>query len=452
MRVAWQSGVLCALRDTGLSFSHVDGASGGTITAAMLLSGLDPTEMVQRWDDLDVRDFASFLPLLDYLRGPDRLPALGDATGVRDRVLPHLGVDIAMIRDATARTGAVGTFNVCDFASKTCVAIPNHELALELLVAAVSLPLEMPAVHHGGRTYTDAVWIKDANVLEAVRRGATEIWLLWCIGNTARYGDGPFEQYVHMIEMSASGGLFAELAVVAGINARRRSGEAALGSTTPVVLHIVKPVVPLPLDPEFFLGGVSAATLVDMGHRDACAYLAAASADGVRLDESATAMTEPPLGVRLHERMHGTLEALGPVTLDLVVEVRDLEAFLADPAAPIPVVGHLDAAPGRLLLQSGSLRVTDAGAVYTLALRMSGAPTTLTCTRTGQGSVLGAWHRAGGLDVHDESGNRLGELRMSLRDAAAAVARMEPSGAHDLADRATAVSRLARFLFGQVLH
>ena len=453
MRVAWQAGVVSALEDAGLQFAHVDGASGGTMTTGMLLSGLSPAQMVQRWTTLDVHGFSALLPLTDYLRGPAQLPALGDASGVRDKVFPHLGIDLDAVRSATGRTGTVGTFNVCDFTAKTCVAMPNDEMTLDLLVAAVSLPLVMPAVAHDGRTYTDAVWIKDANVLEAVRRGAEEVWLVWCIGNTPRYGAGPLEQYVHMIEMSASGGLFAELAVVADINARRRAGEAVLGSTTPVVLHVVKPAVPLPLDPDFFAGRITAATLVDMGHRDACAYLAAATPDGVALDESATAMADLPLGVRMRERLHGDLDGLGEVELEVVSELRDLAAFSADPTVPVPVVGHLDLldrGEARLLLSGGELSVVDEEVRYRLQLRVDGRPTTLLGVKSMRGSAgLDAWNSFSRMDVRDgaHAEHRLGELRMRLRDAAEFVAAIEPSGAHDLADRAKAVGEVTSLLW-----
>ena len=81
-----------------------------------------------------------------------------------------------------------GTFNVADFDSKICVAIPHDEIDLDRMIAGVSLPIFLPAVQSGGRTWTDAVWIKDANLLEAVRRGCTELWLIWCIGNTPLWG------------------------------------------------------------------------------------------------------------------------------------------------------------------------------------------------------------------------------------------------------------------------
>jgi len=61
------------------------------------------------------------------------------------------------------------------------------------------------------RLYLDSVWIKDANPTEAARRGCEEMWLVWCIGNTGVYRSGAFNQYVHMIELSANGGLFEEL-------------------------------------------------------------------------------------------------------------------------------------------------------------------------------------------------------------------------------------------------
>ncbi len=61
MRVAYQAGVLKALQEFGLTFSHADGTSGGTMNLAMLLSGLSVDEMCERWRTLDVRHFASLI-------------------------------------------------------------------------------------------------------------------------------------------------------------------------------------------------------------------------------------------------------------------------------------------------------------------------------------------------------------------------------------------------------
>lgn len=59
MRVAYHAGVLRALEEAGLRFSHVDGTSGGIINTAMVLSGLTPTEMCDRWRSLNVKDSIS---------------------------------------------------------------------------------------------------------------------------------------------------------------------------------------------------------------------------------------------------------------------------------------------------------------------------------------------------------------------------------------------------------
>lgn len=70
MRVAWQTGVVRALSQAGLELQHVDGTSGGIMTAGMMLSGQTPGEMGRRWSSLDVKNFSSLLPLGEYLGGP----------------------------------------------------------------------------------------------------------------------------------------------------------------------------------------------------------------------------------------------------------------------------------------------------------------------------------------------------------------------------------------------
>ncbi len=362
MRVAWQSGVLARLEEEGLEFAHGDGTSGGILSLGMLLSGLSPTEMCGRWQTLRVTDFVSLLPLREYLRSPSDLVAFGDSSGLREKVFVHLGIDEDRIRGTTDMTG---TFNVCNFDTKLCEAVPHTEVDVDLMVAGMSLPLFTPAVERNGTTYTDAVWIKDANLLETVRRGFTDLWLVWCIGNTPRWGNGPLEQYVHMIEMSANGALFAEFDVIRDVNERRRAGEAVHGTTEPVRVHAICPTHPLPYDPEFVLGRISADTLVAMGYRDASRYLANADAQGTPLDHHATQMREHDRGVRLQERLTGTAEVGGrpaaALTLDLSVEVTDLDAF-ADGTSAADVCGRVTFGPWGppRMVRDGSCRiVTD---------------------------------------------------------------------------------------------
>lgn len=303
MRVAYQAGVLLALEEEGLTFFHADGTSGGTINLAMLLSGLSPAEMCERWRTLNVRDFVSFLRLKKYLRSLN-WPAFGGAEGLKGKVYPHLGIDAGRIR---AAEGIEGTFNVCDHDDKTNRAVPHREVDEDLLVAGVSLPMLMPPVERDGKLYVDSVWIKDANPSEAVRRGAEELWLVWCIGNTSRYRDGAFNQYVHMIEMSANGGLFEELAHL----------RSELGDALPK-LHVIKPEYPLPLDPDFYLGRIDASALIATGYRDAKRYLGSPSP--AEWGPGATKMRDQPPGAAFVEHVDGA---------EIRVDIRDADRFFS---------------------------------------------------------------------------------------------------------------------------
>ncbi|MFD3939919.1 patatin-like phospholipase family protein [Streptomyces sp. NPDC058611] len=431
MRVAWQTGVVRALKEYGVTFDHVDGTSGGIMTAGMLLSGQDPAEMGRRWSALCVQDFSSLLPLTDYLKGPWSLPALGDAKGMVRKVLPALGIDVGAIRSSPV----AGTFNVADFVTKTCVAIPHTDIDLELMAAGMSLPLFVPPLRRGPHVWTDAVWIKDANVTEALRRGADELWLVWCIGNAPYWGDGPLEQYVHMIEMSANGALFAEL-------------DAAAAADRPFVLHVIKPRFPLPLDPEFLAGRIAADTLVDMGYRDAWDYLDAAAchpaaSSGVPKTSACTAMQDPPRGMRFRERMRG--EARGTeLVLDVTVELPLPAAGAPSPGARL--VGHVDHEPwgGRVLLADGRVETDGTGFAYVARVRWDGGWQEVRARRgLADDPGLDLWSDAREITFHAGNGFSA-ELKLGLRDAARALASVEPYGAHGFRDRTEALTELVR--------
>lgn len=421
MRVAWQSGVVKALHDAGITFDHVDGTSGGIMTTGMLLSGLTPEEMCERWSTLDVHDFSSPLDVADYLTGPWNLPGLGDADGIIRKVFPHLGIEPATIR----QSAVPGTFNVADFVTKTCVPVPHTDVDAELLAAGMSLPLFMPPLRRGARIWTDAVWIKDANVAEAVRRGADEVWLVWCIGNTSYWGDGPLEQYVHMIEMSAGGGLVADLELVAA-------------SGRELVLHVVKPEHPLPLDPEFFAGRITASSLVDMGYRDAQAYLDSRSDGGVPHQPSCTAMTDLPPGVRFRQQWHGELDGV-PLTVELTVELPEA----GDHGVPTRVAGHLAHPPwgGRVPLAGGTVEISPGTLTVRADARINGTwvPVVLS---SGVSGDLGweDWLRPD--DPRLTVGDRATDVRVRVRDSVRTVLSVEPFGVHGVTARAALLARM----------
>lgn len=418
MRVAWQAGVMRALEEAGLAFDHVDGTSGGILTAAMMLSGIDGVEMCRRWRGLSASAFGSALLFGEYLKGPWSLPALGDADGIIDKVFPALGIDADAVRTSADRGLPAGTFNVVEFTSKECLALESAEVDAELLAAGMSLPGWVTPLRRDGHVYTDAVWVRDAGVAEAVRRGADEIWLVWCIGNTPYWGDGPLEQYVHMIEMSAAGALAADFDLA-----------AALGH--PFTLHVIAPVTPLPLDPEFYLGRISSDALVARGYADARAYLERATPAGLPHDLACTAMTVPPVSVRFTDR---------PAAAGLEAEFT----------VQIPVDGGLEGASvvGSVRLGgwdepaylAGGVVTMDAGVLrYRGTVRVAGTDVPLECERE---LVDDPGPDAWGDFTHARVtvGGAVFEASLGLGGVARLVASIEPVGAHGVGERARAVN------------
>lgn len=390
MRVAYQAGAIKALYDQGLRFSIADGSSGGTMNLAALLSGLSPDQLCARWRTLAVTGFISLRPLSAYLRFP-ATGALGDFDGIVGYVFPHLGIDVSRM---TATQGISASFNVADFAAKQAVAIPHAEMSIELLCAGISLPLATPAMSYRGRTWTDAVWIRDSNLLGAIDAGADELWVIWCIGNTPDFKSGLLEQYVHMIELAAIGHLNAELAAIEAINARITAGEKVGGRDRPIIVHVIRPPVPLPLDPDFLLGHIDSATLIALGHSDASRYLLAGATAGTPLTPAATQTPSPGRGVSFRETMRGRItwgaqepvqgargDAAIPVALHATINIDDVAAFVRDPAHGGRLHGWLEAhrlggwlpsADGRFGLFTPTADPDVSHMVYDLRLRVNG--------------------------------------------------------------------------------
>ena len=352
MRVAYQAGVLRALEERGLVFHHADGTSGGTINLAMLFSGHTPREMCDRWRTLNVRDFASMMPPADYLAPHDML-AFGDADGIRANVFPHLGIEC---RNINAAAGMEGTFNVCNFTRKTNEVVSHRDIDTDLLVAGISLPVFMPPVARGDALYVDSVWIRDANLAESLRQNAEEIWVVWCIGNSPRYRRGIFHQYVHMIELSANGALFADFEGIEEHNKRVRDG----GDGHEVRVHIIKPATPLPLDPDLFLGNITSGELIAMGYADASRYLSTMDARGVPLTPEATAMSDTGQGITFRETMAGFFglgevdphqgaskgKAVGTsLAMHATIAINDMDTFIADPSHTGEITGDISFPP-----------------------------------------------------------------------------------------------------------
>jgi len=276
----------------------------------------------------------------------------------------------------------------------------------------------MPPVRRDGTLYVDSVWIKDANPGEAVRRRCDELWLVWCIGNSNAYRPGFLNEYVHMIELSANGGLFEEL----GHLQREAAGQLPR-------LHVIKPEYPLPLDPDFYFGRIDADALVAMGYRDAKTYLARRSEQGVAWDPAATRMRDQPRGVAFSKRLRGSVDG-SRVELRVRSDVRDLERF--DDRHGAELVGVLDHERlGRgLLARGGSFWLDGRRQVYEVVFDLAGEEVRL--------EVRGGTARL--------ATNKTGSIRLGLRERLRFLSTIQPSGTDSVAARLRATWRLMRLL------
>ena len=341
-------------------------------------------------------------------------------------------------------TGVVGTYNVCNFATKTAEVVEHRDIDLELLVAAVSLPMLMPAVVRRGTPYTDAVWIRDSNIPEAVARGSDEIWLVWCIGNTPAYHNGLFRQYVHMIEMAANGSLLRDLGYIADRWPQR-----------PVRVHVIKPEYPLPLDPAYFTGQIDAATLIALGYQDACRYLDNPAPLSAPWQPGITQMREAPAGAAARLVLSGSFTPASPehggrpepgkndgtgITLHLQLQARGRSS--AGRPCELTVAGDVSA-PGlrpHTLIESGvAVLDPDAGLTLRLGWRDKAGRRSLLATPEASGRGLAVTLR----DDGDGGVIGTGTVPVAWRQLALALASVHATDAASVAQAARRGTDLA---------
>jgi predicted acylesterase/phospholipase RssA len=478
MRTAYQAGAARALIESGLVFTHMDGTSGGSINMSMLLSGISPSEMSARWSSLPIRDFVSFLPLQEYLSSP-QWPAFGSHKGVAEKVLPHLGVDLDQVRNAD---GVDAVYNVLNFSRKMVKVIPHRAIQLDMMLAGMSLPIAMPAIESEGEWFCDPAFIRDANLVEAVRRGAEELWVLWVIGNTPVYKNGAFNQYVHMLEIAANGALFADLERISEMNERIRGGETIWGHTQPIRVHVIRPAHALPLDSELYLGRINAATLVGMGYSDAKRYMSTMNPEGTPLNSDATRMPPEKLGFTFREMMEGPFawEATDPklgaaegekvctkLTMRATISIYDLDRFLAEANHPGSMVGEIDFKPlgmampstqGVFNLFSPSDDPTLKYMVYELGFESGGKPYYMAGKKlVRQHSVLDLWKDTTTLYTRLHEGTDAtgpvvgaGVLSLSMPELVKMIPTMHALNAQTPKEELEAVSRFGKFFLGEL--
>jgi predicted patatin/cPLA2 family phospholipase len=220
LKVAFQAGVLQVwLDEAGLTFDHVDAASGGVFNLAMMCQGMSGLEIANNWRHLNPRAGISFnaaaFPKLLYAE------SLFTLDRYRQHVFTGWRLDWGKIRASTLRA----TFNVFNFSRKALQILEPKDMTEDLLVACVSLPMWFPPVHINGETYIDAVYLTDANIEEAIRRGADEVWVIWTVSEKDEWQPGFIATYFQIIETSANGHYKAMLKRIADNNEAIMQGE-----------------------------------------------------------------------------------------------------------------------------------------------------------------------------------------------------------------------------------
>jgi predicted acylesterase/phospholipase RssA len=382
IKVAYQAGCLQVLLDEAqLTFDHVDGASGGCFNAAMLCSGMSGTQIADAWRNLNPFDMIAF-----NTREFDKLlwaRSIATLDKLRSHVFPAWGIDFEKIRRCTSPRA---TFNVYNFSKKRLEVIDNDAMDEDLLVASVALPMWFPPVERDGDILFDAVYCTDANVGEAVRRGADELWCIWTVADQPEYRDGFLAQYFHIIETVSDTKFFREWEEVEAVNrALERHGQDTSRATPDLMLregyaahadfrpppgrkhveqHLIKQEVPL-----HYLINLSQdrlAEAVEMGVRDARAYCRAKGLLRRGSDPGpAKLVTQAPIGMEFTEVMKGYFrvgadspeEGARMGRLDnnklmfkLTVHIEDLDQFIRYPEHEARATGYVecDALGGRL--------------------------------------------------------------------------------------------------------
>jgi predicted acylesterase/phospholipase RssA len=367
MKVGFQAGVLEVwLDEAGLTFDHADGASGGCFNLAMYCQGMSGAEIADNWRTLD-----PFLPVdlnWEHYWRFLHAPSLFTYDNFRKRVLPAWGIDWARIRAGTR----LGTFNYFNFSKKCLETVTNDRMDEDRLIAAVSLPMWFPPVSIGGDTCIDAVYITDANVEEAIRRGADEIWAIWTVSTRHEWRDGFVAQYFHIIETTADGRFFDIWRRLEESNHLIAAGEPGEFGR-PIALRLLQAEVPVHY--LFNLSRDRMAESVNLGVQMAREWCRQQEVPLIRPGRNhPTSLTTAPTSLSFTEEMKGFASpgAVDPkagfekgraagqaFAVTLTITVPDVDAFVTSPQHEGSVTGYVESpvVGGRRSVESGTFNL-----------------------------------------------------------------------------------------------
>ena len=203
LKVAYQAGVMQVwLDEAGLTFDHADGCSGGVFNLVQYCQGSSGTQIADSWRDFPILHALS-LNWRQYLR-LFWAESLMTYDAFRRVVLRgKWKIDWNRVRASQK----LGTFNVFNFSKNQHLVLTQDQMNEDLLVAGVTLPMWFAPVTIDGERYLDAVYVTDANLIEAIRRGADELWIIWTVSRKQIWGGGFINTYFQIIEITANGRL-----------------------------------------------------------------------------------------------------------------------------------------------------------------------------------------------------------------------------------------------------
>ena len=372
MKVAFQAGVLQVwLDEAGLEFDHADGASGGVFQLAMWCQGMTGTQMADNWRNLDPTVGMDLSWAQDV-----RLfyaESLLKFDNFREKVFAQWGLDWDKIRG----TDREATFNVYNFSKHQLEVLTPDKMDAEMLGACVALPMWFPPVHRNGDVYIDSVYATDANLEEAIRRGADELWVVWTVSMKGDWENGFVANYFQVIEAAANWRLKEVLARIDTNNAAI-SGGGAGEFGRPIEVKMLQAEVPLNYLVNLSRDRLAEATNLGVQvarqwcDQNQVAYTASPA-------EYPTQVHDAQTSLRFTEEMKGFLvegqsdyqvgysegKQQGTAAMfHLTIEVDGVHRFNTDPAHLAGATGYIDcdALGGRLAVEQGIFNLFVDGA------------------------------------------------------------------------------------------
>jgi predicted acylesterase/phospholipase RssA len=359
IKVAFQAGVLQVwLDEAGLTFEHADGVSGGALNLAMYCQGMSGAQIADNWRNLsphlgvefNLEEYAKLL-YAESLFTLDRY---------RKNVFPGWGLDWDRIRASEQEA----TFNVYNFSKHELEVIAPDRMTEDYLAACISLPMWFPPVIIDGDTYIDPGFITNANIEEAIERGADELWVIWTVSERGEWNDGFVANYFQVMEASANGSFKRMVWRIEENNSAIARGDTGKFGRH-IELKVLKAEVPL-----HYLVNVSSDRLREAVNRGVKAAREWCVKQGIALSSRDSRRPDDPTKLRFTEEMKGYV-TLGEtdyyagfregrksgtfLMFHLTIEVDGVEHFVTDPDHQAVAKGYVqsEALGDRLPVEKG---------------------------------------------------------------------------------------------------